>query len=230
MITDEKTITRNGREYRVSIVRDDIMRVPWEEEDGHGPVTEWTNRAKLPGELVLAEDRGSSRRFYDFAAAMKQARAEGWNAPPYRDDETKGERAAKAVRADFERLREWCNDEWWYVGVVVEPKCSCCGEWKDAESESIWGIESDAGDYLDEVAEELIDEIEARISYQSDLSEKFELAFWGGISKRRYRRWHETFDEAETEALKILGSLSNRAAHPAIVYGPGCGPDGTTIT
>jgi len=57
---------------------------------------------------------------------------------------------------------------------------------------------------------------------------KFELVFVGGISKR-YRRRHKSFEAAKDLALEILSSIRDRAAHPAIVYGPGCGRDGTTI-
>jgi hypothetical protein len=57
---------------------------------------------------------------------------------------------------------------------------------------------------------------------------KFELTFWGGVSKR-YTRNHETYDAAKDEAVRVLLKLDNRAAHPAIIYGPGCGKDGVTI-
>lgn len=57
---------------------------------------------------------------------------------------------------------------------------------------------------------------------------KFELVFVGGIS-RRYRRFHDSYEAAEARALDILPTLADRAAHPAIVYGPGCGSDGRTI-
>lgn len=54
---------------------------PWEECDGHGPVSDWTSRAKLPGELVLSVDR-NMRRYYDFATACKMARQDGWGYAP----------------------------------------------------------------------------------------------------------------------------------------------------
>ena len=57
---------------------------------------------------------------------------------------------------------------------------------------------------------------------------KFELTFWGGVSVRVRRYW-PTYEAAEARALEVLSSLENRAAHPAIIYGPGCGPDGVTI-
>jgi hypothetical protein len=147
---DSFTFTHNGAEYVAELHLDDTCETPWDREDGHGPVTGWQRRAKLPGEMVLCEDRGA-RRFYDFAEACRIAQRDGWDAPPYRTG-TKRQRAARAALADFNRLRDWCNDEWHYLGVIVRhaDACQCCGE-----SESLWGIESDAHDYLREVAREL---------------------------------------------------------------------------
>ncbi len=151
------TFTHEGLTFSIEIEADLYHGAPWEEEDGHGPVSGWTTRDKRPGEMVLNADR-RSKRFYDFAAAVKQARAEGWNAKPYDvPGETKGQRAHKSAMADFERLRAWCNDQWQYVGVVVT-----CTDLPGEPSESLWGIESDAGEYLQDVARELADEIIAQ--------------------------------------------------------------------
>ena len=57
---------------------------------------------------------------------------------------------------------------------------------------------------------------------------KFELVFVGGVSCR-YRRYHSSYDAAEDVAFAVLAKLDNRAAHPAIIYGPECGPDGRAI-
>ena len=98
---------------------DDRGETPWEWADGHGPVSEWTARDKHPGELVLCHD-GRFKRYYDFMEAMKMAKRDGWNAWPYEiEGETKGQRAYKAVMADYEYLRQWCNDEWSYVVLHV---------------------------------------------------------------------------------------------------------------
>jgi alpha-ketoglutarate-dependent taurine dioxygenase len=59
-------------------------------------------------------------------------------------------------------------------------------------------------------------------------SRKFELTFWGSTPKR-YRRWHTSLASARDTAEKILDEMDNRAAHPAIIYGPDCGRDGLTI-
>lgn len=57
---------------------------------------------------------------------------------------------------------------------------------------------------------------------------KFELTFWGGVPVCVRRFW-PTYEAARDRALAVLDKLPNRAAHPAIIYGPGCGRDGTTI-
>ncbi len=167
---DRFTLTDDtGREYIATVEHDEHMGAPWDEHDGHGPVTGWECRDKAPGEFVLEGDgRGycgtdSARRFYDFAEACKIAQREGWAASTV-DAElcrlgsiTKAENAARAARADFERLRAWCNDDWCWVCVTVRPAdaCPACGP-----SASLSGIESDCGDYIREVANDLVNELE----------------------------------------------------------------------
>jgi hypothetical protein len=154
---DWERFTVDGRDFARRTEDDFDYGAPWEECDGHGPVSDWTTRAKAPGEMILCEDRGR-RRLYDFAGAVKIARRDGWDAKPYGGKP--GEKAHRAAMADFDYLRRWCNDQWRYVGVIVAPVCSCCGEISEGESVSVWGIESDCVDYLLEVSEELAGEIE----------------------------------------------------------------------
>jgi hypothetical protein len=165
MLYDHDTFTRGGYEFRVTFPYDDWHRTPWDDCDGYGPVSEWTSRDKRPGERILNQD-GRSYRFYDWQEAIKIAKREGWGPPCGRHTNefyrwalrlgrlpTKGEIAEAAVEADFDRLRRWCNDEWQYVGVVVELVS------EPERGDSVWGIESDAYDYLEETAYELADRI-----------------------------------------------------------------------
>lgn len=146
-----ETVEHDGFRLAVRLEYDCDHGTPWEECDGHGPVSEWTTRAKLSGELELCRDR-SHRRFYDFAEACRIARRDGWNAAPYVvAGETARQKAARAARADFERLRAWCTDEWHWLGVVVTASRNGIELGRD----SLWGIESDAGEYLREVADDL---------------------------------------------------------------------------
>lgn len=160
-----------GHNFRVEILSDDDSTPPWEREDGHGPVSNWKRHAfgmgskppKAPGEMILVWDRGAYLT-YDFQEAVKIARKDGWNAEPYSATETAGQRAHKAAMADFDRLRRWCADQWNYVGVVVH---LVDDEGDDmGETDSLWGIESDASEYLDEAARECASEILHRLAKQ----------------------------------------------------------------
>ena len=151
-------LTRAGLTFRVEHHYDHDSNEPWNECDGHGPVSDWTSRDERPGELVLNSDRGS-KRFYDYAEACRIALRDGWNTAPYGvPGGTKRQRAARAAMADFERLRDWCSDRWHWCGVVV---VLLDDEGEKLDRASLWGIESDAGQYLDEVAAELADELAA---------------------------------------------------------------------
>lgn len=195
-------VEREGFALSVELEPDTDHGAPWEECDGHGPVSDWRpvrEGSKRPGEWLLHVDHGSAR-YYDFAAACKQALAEGWGYTPgkleteafpngqwrarfaprpmapaehchvataateneaiaalyaaHRATMSSREYAAKAAKADFEYLKAWCDDQWCYVGVVV----TASREGVELGSASLWGIESNAGDYLLDVANELAPE------------------------------------------------------------------------
>lgn len=148
-----QTIERGGFTITARVERDDDTTPPWEREDGHGEVSEWTSRDKKPGELVLSTDR-NSRRYYDFAGAVKIAMHDGRSIANPPEGATKRQIAALAAHKYFERLRDWCNDDWGYVGVVV----TVSAKGIELVTASLWGIESDACEYLVEVANELIPE------------------------------------------------------------------------
>ena len=149
--------TVDGFEIEARIEFDEDAGAPWENCDGHGPVSEWTNRQKQPGERVL-ETNGRSFRYYDFAEAVKIAKRDGWDAPPYGG--TKSERVVRAVDADYQVLKAWCNDQWRYVGIVLS--VSRKGVELDANADSLWCIDMNYpgsdNSYLTEVANELLSE------------------------------------------------------------------------
>lgn len=151
---------------------------PWDEECGHGPVSDWTSRAKRSGELVLCSDR-SSYRFYDFAEAMQIAKRDGWGLSPeglaalasrLGRTPTVGEIREAAVRADFDHLSGWANDRWHYVGVILTLSDP---DGREVDQTSLWGVE-DCGDYYQTVAEELAGELERR--HDLDVAENFDAA------------------------------------------------------
>lgn len=158
-------ITFGVYSVRVNVERDDCMGEPWKEHDGHGPVSEWRRmESKSAGERVLCQDR-SQARFYDFAAAVKIARKDGWGFSGMGEWNSKkkkfvyspealkmspGERAAKAAESDFDRLRCWCAGDWYWISIGVE--VSRAGRVLDTDY--CGGIESD-GDYWREHAAEV---------------------------------------------------------------------------
>lgn len=159
------SIEHGGFTFTATLHADDDADAPWDREDGHGTVSDWSTRSKAPGELVLCSD-GRSRRFYDFAEACATALRDGWGAPVDPDTyaakdfpaQTARARAARAAWADFDRLRKWCAGHWNYVGVAVTVTRDVDGEAIDltgAYDFALWGIESDAGAYLAEVATDL---------------------------------------------------------------------------
>lgn len=97
------TAKHDGFTFTATIHHDDDTGEPWKEHDGHGPVSDWTRRDKLPCELILNDDRGS-KRFYNFQEACAIARRDQWGWLPAkltieRDEPSKGDSTACGGRA-----------------------------------------------------------------------------------------------------------------------------------
>ncbi len=140
-------ITIDGKEltFAVKFEHDADAGAPWGNEEGPGPVSDWERRDKRPGELILNSGHHGAKRFYDFAEACRIALREGWDSAPYNEgQESKRQQAAKAARADYEYLREWCAGQWQYVGVIVT-LLDEDGEETEV-SDSLWYVET-RGDY-----------------------------------------------------------------------------------
>lgn len=142
----------------VSFERENDFGAPWDEEDGHGPVSDWTTRDKRSGELVISTDR-RSKRFYDFAKAVRIAKREKWGVRPEAlctlrvklgREPTRGDICAEAARLDFEHLRGWANDEWEYVCVCVK----LLSEGEEVSFDSLGMVES-FGTYKNECAADM---------------------------------------------------------------------------
>lgn len=165
-------IEHEGSTFGVSYEADIDSGAPWENDDGHGPVSDWRSYSmrhgyspKKPGERPLCSDNGSAR-FYDMAQAQLIARKDGWGyggksvAEWQATGLTLKQIAANAALSDYQRLRGWCNDDWSYIGVVVT---LLDDEGEDTPfSDSVWCVESD-GDYEEEVAHQLAGEIMSQI-------------------------------------------------------------------
>ena len=117
----------NGFKFLLEIEYDDGLGAPWEEYDGNGIVSQWTSRDKRPHERILCQYH-DSKRLYDVQATMARAKKDGWGlsqedrqalAARLGREPTKGEVLAEAVDRDFEYLKRWCDNEWYYASLHV---------------------------------------------------------------------------------------------------------------
>ena len=172
MTTEFQTITSSsGREYAWSIEVDESYGNPWQEHDGHGPVSDWVSPGyhgitKRPGERILYRDRHGAALLYDFAEALKIARRDGWGPRPDMSHHgydrnallTPRQRAHKAVMEDMNRLRRFCEGDWFFGVISVAPVCTECGEPKWDEAQYIGGVDSDDEGYAESIARECLAE------------------------------------------------------------------------
>jgi hypothetical protein len=141
------TIECNGRTFRVEIEHDDSGQLPWENDCiFDGVVSDWESRGKRPYEKILNQDR-RLKRFFNVKRFIEVAKSHGCS----------GKEAHEQLERSFEYLRSWCNDQWSYVGVIVT-LLDDDGAPNEDYVQSLWGIESDAYDYLNQVAQELAQE------------------------------------------------------------------------
>lgn len=178
MHNDDFTLEVEGLTFGVEVRRDDTIGAPWEEHDCHGPVSEWRHgREKSAGERVLCQDRGSYR-FYDVRGALARAKREGWGLAPNAlaalakslgRSPTIGEVRARAVESDFQHLRAWCEDRWYWVGVIVT-LLDMDGN-PTPLGDSLWGIESNATNYIREVAEDCARNIALQVGDSTEVRE-----------------------------------------------------------
>ena len=150
----------NGLTFLVQHIHDEDAGTPWEREDGHGVVSAWTDRGKKPGERIIATSR-NHRRYYDVRESIKIALRDGWGISGDTSKMTKREIASAAVAEDYIRMKAWCEDEWYYLGVAVT-LLDVDGN-KTNLRDSLWGIESDADDYLDEVARDIAESLSEQV-------------------------------------------------------------------
>lgn len=156
---DGDTFEHDGLTFIIGIENDLDTEAPWVHSDCHGPVSEWTNRDKKPGEIVLHSD-GYQKRFYDVAEAQKIALRDKWGIAPERMAEieastgrklTAKQIAALAVENDFKYLRGWCNDDWRYVGICVRHVSQ---DELTQYNYACWGVESLDPEHMGDIATE----------------------------------------------------------------------------
>jgi len=134
---------------KIETHHDDTMSEPWKEHDGHGIVSEWVRRDKRAGELLLCSDR-SSKLFYDYAGTIALAKKDGWGMCPEHVETltiklgrtpTAKEITAASVMADFELLRAWCNNEWFWQGYTTKIETP---DGEIVDGDSCWGFDDEA--------------------------------------------------------------------------------------
>lgn len=145
---EEEHILANGWKIKFKIQYDTDHEPPWEDCDGMGVVTNWIHgvcdEEKYGWELCSDH---YAHRYFDWRATLPIAIKEGWDAPPYGVG-TKQERAMRAMRKTCDFLRRWCNDDWWYVGLIVTLYDE---NGEELDEDSCWGFESEgADDYITE--------------------------------------------------------------------------------
>jgi len=163
----EEYISKSGNKFKVELSYDECCGEPWEENDGHGSVSEWTNRSKKSGELILCQDR-DMKRYYDFKGAVATARVDGWGA--IIEGDTPGQRAYKAAMRDYNYLRDYCRQEWWYstVRVVLLNEAD---EEIEGREEYLGGVECGYGkydNYYMDIVQSLAGEIEYAINVENE--------------------------------------------------------------
>lgn len=153
----------SGFRFRLDVAPDCGFGPPWEHEDGHGPIRHVReNSDKRPGERVLWADRHEFL-LYDWQEAMKIARRDRWGladedraklAARLGREPTAGEVCAESVARDFERLRRWCNGEWWWTRLRVA-LLDVEGNPVEGFEQYLGGVESDSEDCAKECARDL---------------------------------------------------------------------------
>jgi hypothetical protein len=135
----------NGMSYHIEVAYDEAnYNPPWEDFDCHGFVTDWVDYGNDGDNWLLNSDRGL-HRYYDWKPSLKKALAENWGVRGVNPHE----RAMDAIKADYDYLRRWCSNDWWYVNLTV----TLFDEHENEIGfESCCGFESDCEAYLCEIA------------------------------------------------------------------------------
>lgn len=154
-----------GYSLRVKIENDDSGNAPWD-DCGHGEVRHQYSTYGAPklarGETILHSERGD-HWIYNQGGAFVTAWRDDWGLPPdslakltrtLGKKPTRSQIRAEAVRQDMRYLRGYLSNDWSYIGVCVTMHDADDDE---ITSDSLWGIESNAGDYLLEVAADCAD-------------------------------------------------------------------------
>jgi len=169
----ETIFSINGLSFQYFIEVDLDNECPWDRSDAHGTVRHVNTRNngyrsfKAPGERVIHVD-GYDIWLYDFAGAMKKAKAQGWVADGVKPDMHPGKALELAVNEDMKHLRGWLASEWHYVGVTVK-LLDVNGNPVEGPEESRWGIESYATECIQAEIQQMAMDIAESIGDKTEI-------------------------------------------------------------
>jgi hypothetical protein len=75
---------------------------------------------------------------------------------------------------DFSHMERLCRGDWHYIGIVATVTVTRDDGFSREWEESLWGVESDSGAHIDEMARELIAALAGQIAEYGEMPE------WGG--------------------------------------------------
>lgn len=183
-MSERTEFTYKGLQFVRTLDHDYDAGVPWENADGHGVITGWLRDDLVVGGKPIYEqperfrllnnDRDTAR-YYDWTQSLERAEREQWGLGPEELQKLTAELGkppspsqitSRAVRLDYEFIRGWCRDEWWYVWIQVTLKGT-------QVSASVGGVESCNTKYIEgevstELAEQCIEDGAEKVSDQID--------------------------------------------------------------
>lgn len=152
---ETRTLEHKGQTFTVQHFYDQSAEAPWDNgDDGRGVVHAYRDIDQDADDFDSADYSAMGRSadwYFDWKATRAKAVDEGWGTAGPTPGMTPEQITEAAVQAEYKYLSGYANDDWHYCGVVVSHALP-------SASQSLWGVESNAGAYLEEVARELADQ------------------------------------------------------------------------
>ena len=186
-----ETIEHCGVVVKIEYFYDQDAGKPWENSDCHGVIRSaysyYGKPEKKPGEVLIPCDRGNYW-IYDWQESTRIAKRDGWGVSNPPAGLTQKQITALAVKADFDYLRGWLNDDWHYVGVVCTV-LDANGE-DTNDSDSCWGFET-LDDYHETAGREMAESL-------AESTHKARLHQWRAALKEARARKYWACRDVET--------------------------------
>jgi hypothetical protein len=169
--SDGEIVERGGYRFRVNYPNDEDHEAPWNDGDGQGIVIE-PNRytqAKKPGWRVLHSGDRWDKWYFDWQGTIAKAKLEGWGLGPegiaalawkLKRDPTPGEINEEAVEQNFQWMRGFLRDDWWYCAIIIT-------HLPDPDDDTVprdyhpdhacWGFDTSSPEYIAEETDSMID-------------------------------------------------------------------------